>query len=104
MKLNRQKLRKLIIEEINNLSNNRIDEIVPLIPTIIPVGILAIAFGVSTADAPEIFKRLDPEIQEKLNDAYEQLSGTLSYLKDDALNDIIADVLNKIAVAADVID
>tara|TARA_Y100001938_G_scaffold149348_1_gene235883 strand:- start:1329 stop:1637 length:309 start_codon:yes stop_codon:yes gene_type:complete len=102
MKLNRKQLRKLILEEVKH-SNNRLDEIVPVVA--IPLGVLVAAgLAGSTVEAEDVYKKLDPKVQKELEKVYKTLKDTMSYLSEDALEDVIAAAINAVGKKVGIID
>jgi len=95
MKLNRRQLRKLIINEIRSTRSEKhqINEVAFLIPHAI---LLAAGLAASTADAEAVWNKLDPAVQNEINNVYNDLRRMLHYLEDDAVNDIIATAVTKI--------
>ena len=105
MKITRRQLRKIINEEANS-----INELVPLaiaahtLPVALTAAakskilgaIVAAGLAVSTVDADDFFKKLDPEVREKIIKAYDSILESLDWLGEDAMEDALAAVINKI--------
>lgn len=101
MKLNRKQLRRLVIEELQRSNYGRLDEVA----FVIPLGMLVAAgIAVNNAEAEDVYKKLDPKVQKEMERVYTTLKDTLTYLSEDALEDVIAAAINKVAKFAGIID